>query len=132
MEAKPGGLRVGWASVDITPDEPVVLRGQFHARVSEGVMDPVTATTLAIESSETATRRITPLWSVPACEYHSGRSHMSARLIGPISAKGYEDHAVNLLFTWDRGKRLTGEVRQWSFRCWNEPDLTGFWYQGDV
>jgi hypothetical protein len=24
--------------------------------------------------------------------------------------EGYEDHAVNLLFTWDRGKRLTGVV----------------------
>ncbi len=49
-EAPADGLRVGWASVDITPDEPVVLRGQFHARVSEGVMDPVTATALALES----------------------------------------------------------------------------------
>ena len=45
-----GELRIGWASADITPDEPVVLRGQFHARVSEGVMDPVTATALALES----------------------------------------------------------------------------------
>ncbi len=49
-EETPIGLRIGWASVDITPDRPVVLRGQFHARVSEGVMDPVTATALAIES----------------------------------------------------------------------------------
>ncbi len=49
-EEKPGGLRIGWASVNITPERPVVLRGQFHARVSEGVMDPVTATALAIES----------------------------------------------------------------------------------
>ncbi len=48
--APAGGLRVGWASIDITPDQPVVLRGQFHARVSEGVMDPVTATALALES----------------------------------------------------------------------------------
>ncbi len=44
------GLRIGWATVDITPDRPVVLRGQFHARVSEGVMDPVTVTALALES----------------------------------------------------------------------------------
>ena len=49
-DAQPGGLRVGWASADLTPDTPVVLRGQFHARVSEGVMDPVTATALALES----------------------------------------------------------------------------------
>ncbi len=49
-DALPDGLRIGWASADITPEGPVVLRGQFHARVSEGVMDPVTVTALALES----------------------------------------------------------------------------------
>ncbi|MDY0169203.1 MAG: hypothetical protein RBS80_21855 [Thermoguttaceae bacterium] len=49
-DATPDVLRIGWATVDITPDQPVVLRGQFHARVSEGVMDPVTVTALALES----------------------------------------------------------------------------------
>lgn len=44
------GLNIGWANVDITPDQPVLISGQFHARVSEGVMDPITATVLAIES----------------------------------------------------------------------------------
>ena len=24
------------------------------------------------------------------------------------------------------------EVRKWTFRCWNEPDLTGFWYKADL
>jgi hypothetical protein len=45
-----GNLFIGWASVDITPDKSVLLLGQFPARVSEGVMDPITATALAIES----------------------------------------------------------------------------------
>jgi hypothetical protein len=43
---------IGWASADITPDKPVLLSGQFHARVSEGVRDPITATALAIESGK--------------------------------------------------------------------------------
>ncbi len=47
---KTGDLSVGWAQTDITPDKPVLIAGQFHARVSEGVMDPVTATVLALES----------------------------------------------------------------------------------
>ena len=34
------GLLVGWGAADVTPEEPVVVQGQFHARVSEGVMDP--------------------------------------------------------------------------------------------
>ncbi len=44
-------LKIGWASADITPDQPVLLAGQFYARVSEGVLDPVTATALAVESA---------------------------------------------------------------------------------
>ena len=43
-------LKIGWSEVDITPDRPVLIAGQFHARVSEGVLDPVTATVLVLES----------------------------------------------------------------------------------
>ncbi|NLO01520.1 MAG: hypothetical protein GX126_04250 [Bacteroidales bacterium] len=49
-----GNFLIGWSVADITPDEPVLLRGQYHARVSEGVMDPVTATVLAMESGNGA------------------------------------------------------------------------------
>ena len=44
-------LRIGWAETEITPPDPVVLTGLGHARVSEGVKDPLTATALAIEST---------------------------------------------------------------------------------
>src|SRR5690606_1727711 len=44
------GLKLGWRLVDLTPDRPVLIAGQFHARISEGVMDPITATVLVIES----------------------------------------------------------------------------------
>lgn len=47
---KSGSLSIGWAQSNITPNKPVLIAGQFHARVSEGVMDPVTATVLALES----------------------------------------------------------------------------------
>lgn len=50
-------MKIGWSTVDITPDQPVDLRGQFPARVSEGVLDPVTATVLAIESADASTNR---------------------------------------------------------------------------
>lgn len=46
-------LRIGWASIDITPSKPVLLRGQFYARLSEGVHDPLCATALALESYAT-------------------------------------------------------------------------------
>ena len=49
-KASPSSLRIGWAEVDITPTETIFIAGQFHARVSEGVKDRVTATALALES----------------------------------------------------------------------------------
>lgn len=45
-------LKIGWAQADITPDEPVLIAGQRHSRVSEGVRDPVTATALALEQGD--------------------------------------------------------------------------------
>ncbi|MBM4050658.1 MAG: hypothetical protein FJ279_36640, partial [Planctomycetes bacterium] len=46
------GLRIGWSQTDLTPGRPVLVAGQFHARVSESVLDPITATALALESAE--------------------------------------------------------------------------------
>lgn len=44
-------FQVGWACVDITPDRPVMISGQFHVRVSECVADPISATVLAMVST---------------------------------------------------------------------------------
>ena len=49
-DAQPGGLRIGWASVDITPEGPVVMAGGARARLSTGVMDPIGMTALVLES----------------------------------------------------------------------------------
>jgi len=43
-------LKIGWAMRSITPEQPVMLHGQMHVRVSQGVQDPVTVTALALES----------------------------------------------------------------------------------
>ena len=45
-------VRTGWASRDITPDRPVLLRGLFNLRVATRVNDPLTRVALAIESQE--------------------------------------------------------------------------------
>lgn len=45
-------LTVGWGQADITPPEPVLVAGQFHARVSEGVADPITATVLVLATAD--------------------------------------------------------------------------------
>ncbi len=45
-----GSLKIGWASRDITPTKPNIIRGQFHVRISKGALDPLTTTALAIET----------------------------------------------------------------------------------
>ena len=41
---------IGWATADITPNRPVLLQGQYAARVSERIKDPLMSSALAIES----------------------------------------------------------------------------------
>jgi len=43
-------LYVGWASADITPQQPVALIGQLSKRISQSVLDPLTTTVLALET----------------------------------------------------------------------------------
>ena len=43
-------MKIGWAQADITPEETVAISGQFHARVSEGVRDRITATVLVLDT----------------------------------------------------------------------------------
>ncbi len=50
MSEGPATLAIGWAQADITPSETVLVCGQFYARLSEQVLDPLTATALAVES----------------------------------------------------------------------------------
>ncbi len=44
-------LTIGWARTDLTPDAPVQLSGQFHMRVSEGVLDPVSTSPSPLSAS---------------------------------------------------------------------------------
>ena len=45
-------LYVGGAICDITPDQPILLSGQFNPRVSNGVQYPIQANIVALESRE--------------------------------------------------------------------------------
>ena len=45
-----GSLHVGWAMADLTPAVPVHIAAGACLRVSEGVMDPIMATVLVLES----------------------------------------------------------------------------------
>ena len=50
--AEAAELRIGSATVEITPDRPVALAGQFHTRVSNTPQTPILAAAVAIEAVE--------------------------------------------------------------------------------
>jgi hypothetical protein len=47
-------LKIGWASRDVSTEKPVNIPGQFHMRISEGIMDPVTVSALVIDNGSDA------------------------------------------------------------------------------
>jgi hypothetical protein len=73
-----GGMRIGWAQTDITPTETCLVCGQFYARLSEKVMDPVTATALAIDAGDDHAVLVScDLVAIPDEFRESIRSHLS-------------------------------------------------------
>jgi hypothetical protein len=42
-------LKIGWASCDVSTNEPVTITGQAYERISKGSMDPTTVTALYLE-----------------------------------------------------------------------------------
>lgn len=44
-----GKLRIGWSRGEITPPRPTFVMGQFHTRIGEKTLSPLTATALALE-----------------------------------------------------------------------------------
>jgi hypothetical protein len=49
-EGQMNELKIGWASRDVSTNKPVDIPGQFYIRVSEGVLDPLTANVLVIDN----------------------------------------------------------------------------------
>ena len=45
-----GQLHIGWSQIDITPPKKTLLLGQFHARLADTAISPLTATALAVET----------------------------------------------------------------------------------
>lgn len=48
--ARAAGLKIGAATIEITPGRPVALDGQFNTRISKGVDNPLMATAVALEA----------------------------------------------------------------------------------
>lgn len=78
-------LFTGWASGDITPPHPVALIGQLHKRISTGVLDPLTATALAVETRGTNGEREQAIFL--SCDLCMIRKHTTERLREALTAR---------------------------------------------
>ena len=64
-----GQLQIGWARGDITPPCKTFVQGQFHTRIADEVLSPLTATTLALEvAGEDGTVEQAVLLSCDLCQ----------------------------------------------------------------
>ena len=52
VECRGSELHIGSSTISITPNGPIALAGQMHARIAREVESPVTATALALESRD--------------------------------------------------------------------------------
>ncbi len=76
-------IKIGWAETDLTPEQAVLIAGQFHARVSEGVADAITATALALDSgSDHAVMVSCDFVSIPDALRDAVRSRLPASCPG--------------------------------------------------
>jgi len=78
-------LFAGWASIDITPPKPAALVGQFHKRISTGVLDPLTATALALETR--GPNDIKEQAVLVSCDLVSIEKRITDRVRGTIKAQ---------------------------------------------
>lgn len=47
-----GPLTIGWARGEITPPHKTLVQGQFHTRISDKIVSPLTATAMALEARD--------------------------------------------------------------------------------
>jgi hypothetical protein len=85
-----GELRVGAASIDITPPLPVALEGQFHLRVAEKVESPVLASVVALEKMDADGRPIDHAVMV-ACDLVAIREGVPEAVRALLATRGLED-----------------------------------------
>ncbi len=45
-------LKIGWSKRDVSTDKPVAITGQFHVRISKGIMDPIMLNCLVIDNKK--------------------------------------------------------------------------------
>ena len=46
-------IKIGWASRNVSTNEPIDIPGQFYRRVSTGCKDAITVTALVMEREDT-------------------------------------------------------------------------------
>ena len=94
-----GTLHIGWSQIEITPPKKTLLQGQFHARLADTAISPLTATALAVEtrSSEGSVEQAILL----SCDLPSEgfKSDLLAKLAGRCSGFDTNKLTINVTHT---------------------------------
>ena len=134
-------LHIGWSTQDMTPDRPVVLVGQFAARVSTHANDPLTTTALALETEtddgqkEQAVMVSCDLVSIPAEIQEQIRARVASRVpdldtgklfmnaththTGPILREGrYPEQGPEIMTPTEGAELIVSKVAEAVVEAW--------------
>ena len=108
-------VKIGWARREISMEGPVVIPGQMHLRISQGILDPLCATVLVVDGGDDQDSVI--FCSLDVIVISRGITEMISKLVlerCPEAPVGYivmnATHTHSSMEYWvDREEAITGE-----------------------
>lgn len=94
-----GQLHIGWSRIDITPPKKTLLLGQFHARLADTAISPLTATALAVETRARDDSLEQAIFLSCDLAAESFKSDLRAKLAGRCSGFDIEKLTINATHT---------------------------------
>ncbi len=94
-----GQLHIGWSRIDITPPKKTLLLGQFHARIADTAIRPLTATALAVETRAQDDSLEQAIFLSCDLAAESFKSDLRAKLAGRCSGFDLEKLTINATHT---------------------------------
>ena len=94
-----GQLHIGWSRIDITPPKKTLLLGQFHARLADTAISPLTATALAVETRAQDDSLEQAIFLSCDLAAESFKSDLRAKLAGRCSGFDMDKLTINATHT---------------------------------
>ena len=107
-----GQLHIGWSRIDITPPKKTLLLGQFHARLADTAISPLTATALAVETRAEDDSLEQAIFLSCDLAAESFKPDLRAKLAGRCSGFDIDKLTINATHTHNAPPLRTGTYEE--------------------